>query len=227
LEAIDQLTNLYLRMDQLPYAEEILEKGLRLDAENIRLLHHSARLNYKKKAYPLVVEALERTMAIGDSTSYYQMLAGVSYLHLDSIENAFFHLNDLIENGEETEHTHHYLGLCYREMENLEKSIYHLEKAVALGLSPKMEIYHADLGTMEAENGQYRSAINHFQKAYDYSGDPEHLFHLARNCDIYYKDKSIALRHYNKYLKTKDTKYRKYTEDRIMELKENLHFQKQ
>ncbi|MCB0642077.1 MAG: tetratricopeptide repeat protein [Phaeodactylibacter sp.] len=227
LETIDQLTSLYLKLEQLPFAEEILKKGLRLDQQSIRLLQHEARLRYKQKDYEAVVNALERTMVQGDTTAYYQMLAGVSYLHLDSIEQAFFHLQSLIDKGEETEHTHHYLGLCYQRKGDLEAAKRHLGKAIELGLSPKIEQYHADLGGLEEETKDYKSAIYHFEKAYDYGKDPDNLFQLARNCNLYYRDKSIALRYYRKYLESGAGKYRSYTEERIAQLKEAIHFQGQ
>lgn len=227
LEAIDQLTNLYLKLEQLSYAEEILQKGLRLDRQNIRLRQHEARLRYKQKDYPAVVGALESIMALGDTTAYYQMLAGVSYLHLDSVEQALFHLQSLVDRGEESEHTHHYLGLCYQSKGALEAGKKHFEKAIELGISPKIDQYHADLGSLEEETGQYKSAIHHFEKAYEYSQNPEYLFYLARNCDLYFRDKSIAMRHYKKYLQSNHSKYRNYTEERIDQLKEVLHFQGQ
>ncbi|MEM6698021.1 MAG: hypothetical protein AAF599_06475, partial [Bacteroidota bacterium] len=71
----------------------------------------------------------------------------------------------------------------------------------------------------------YKAAIQHYEKAYEYSAAAETLFFLARNHDLYYKDKKMAMRYYQKYWNTGDLKYRKYTKERIERLKEVIHFQ--
>jgi hypothetical protein len=50
-------------------------------------------------------------------------------------------------------------------------------------------------------------------------------FFLARASDHYFKDKSIALRHYQDYRGTCHKEFQAYTEQRIGQLKEIIHFQ--
>lgn len=226
LEVIDQLSSIYLALDQLDYAESILDKGLSLDGKNIKLLYNNARLSQKRKNHPAVIHNIELAMAQGDTSNYYQMMLGVAYIQSDSLNQGIFHLEEIIKRKKDNEHTHHYLGIAYREKKDLEKCIYHLEKAIEKGLSVKMAIYHADLGSVYVEQTNHRKAIEHYEKAYGYGGEKEHLFHLAHNSDLYYKDKKIALRHYRKYLASKDQKFRDYATKRIGQLKEILHFQK-
>ncbi len=225
METIDQLSSLYIAADQTDYAEQVLRKGLNMDPDNIRLLQNKARLFNKKRDYPTVIQSIEKTMAQGDTSEYYQMMAAVAYLQLDSLTPAIGHLEAIVKRLEDTEHTHHYLGLAYRKKGNIAKSIEHFEQALQRGISGKVHIYHADLGAIHEEKGDYRRAIVHYQKAREYEPKAEYLFFLARNHDLAYKDKRIALKQYEQYLATKDEKYRKYAEDRIQQLKETIHFQ--
>ena len=225
IEVIDQLITIYLALGELDYAEELLTKGLRLDARNIKLLHNKARLNQKRKNHEAVIEAVEAAMQQGDTTNYYQMMLGVAYLRVDSIDKAILNLEAIVKREKDTEHTHHYLGLAYREKKNIDKSIEHLEMAIELAKSPKLDTYHSDLATVLESDYQYKSAAKHFDKAFEYSGKEAYLFHLARNYDLYYKDKKIALKYYKKYLASNHQDYKDYTKQRIEQLKEIVHFQ--
>ena len=165
-------------------------------------------------------------MMQGDTSNYYQMMLGSAYLQIDSLDAAIFHLEEIVKRKKDTQYTHHYLGLAYRDKEELDKSIEHFKKAIELGISPKMSIYYADLAAVYYEEDRYKEAYNHYQKAHEFSGEAVFLFQTARNADLYYKDKNIALRYYQKYLNTSDKKFRQYTVDRIKQLKEIIHQQK-
>jgi len=225
IEVIDQLSNIYLKTDNLEYAEEMIRKGLNTDPNNIKMLQNKARFHKKKSEHEGVVEAVNKTMMLGDTSDYYQMIVGVAYLYLDSLEQATFHLKELVRREKDTEHTHHYLGVAYHKMDSLERSIEHFELAIKKGISEKIDLYYADLGSIYEEQKDYKSAIQYYEKAYEHSTEAELLFFLARNHDFYYKDKKMAMRYYQKYYDSGDLKYRKYTEDRMERLKEVIHFQ--
>lgn len=224
IEIIDQLSSLYLASEQLEYAETILQKGLNIDPNNIRLLQNKSRLFNKRRDYPTVVNAIEKTMALGDTSEYYQMMIGVAYLHLDSLDKAIVNLEHIIQRKEDTEHTHHYLGLAYRQKGDFAKSIAHYEQAIAKGISPKVDAYYADLGAIAETQGDFRTAIAHYQKALEYNPKNEYVFFIARSNDLAFKDKRMALRYYEQYLASKDEEFKEYTEKRIVQLKEIMHF---
>ena len=225
LEVIDMMCSIYLALGAFEAVEPLLKEGLNLDGKNIKLLQTQARLRQKLKDHEGVVESIEKTMVQGDTSDYYQMMIGVAYLKTDSVDKAIEHLTAIVLRGEASEHTHHYLGLAYLENEELDSSVVHLEKAAELGISKKMAIYHADLAKVKQIQYQYKDAINHYEEAYAYSEKPEHLFQLARNCDLYYKDKRIANKYYQKYLATGNEKFKQYTLDRMKQLREIIHFQ--
>lgn len=225
IETINQLSDIYLKTDNLEYAEEMIQKGSNTDPNNIKILQNKARLHKRKSEHAGVIEAVNKTMMLGDTTDYYQMIVGVAYLYLDSLDQATFHLNELVKREKDTEHTHHYLGIAFQKMDSLERSIEHFETAIEKGISERIEVYYSDLGSIYETQKDYKSAIQHYEKAYEYSSSAEMLFFLARNHDLYYKDKKMAMRYYQKYWDSGDLKYRKYTEDRIGKLKEVIHFQ--
>ena len=224
-EVITRLSTIYLAMDELGFAAEMIEKGLQLDARNIPLLQAKARLHHKQKAHELVAATIESIMVQGDTSEYYQMMLGVAYLHLDSLELSLAHLQAIVDREEDTEHTHHYLGLVHRKLGNPERSQAHFEQAIDKGISPKTGTYFNDLGNLAEQQGDLRTAIDHYRSAISYGAPVETHFFLARASDQYFKDKSIALRHYQDYLGTGHKEFQAYTEQRIGQLKEIIHFQ--
>lgn len=224
IETIDQLSDLYLALNDLESAELVLQRGLNIDPNNLALLYNRARLEQKRKNHEQVAGAIQKAMASGDTSDYYQMMLGVAYIYLDSMDLAIEHLEAIVNRGQDSEYTHHYLGLAYRTKEAHEKSIEHFETAIKLGVSDKMSDFQADLASVLVEENDYRGAIAHYREALKHDPNAAHIFHLARTCDQYYKDKKIALKYYEQYLNTQNQKFRDYTEQRVKQLKEFIHF---
>ena len=224
IETIDQLADLYLALNDLESADLMVKRGRSIDPNNLGLLYNQARLEQKRKNHEAVAGSIRRAMELGDTSDYYQMMLGVAYLYLDSMDQAIKNLQAIVERGADSEYTHHYLGLAYRAKDEHEKSVEHLEQAIKLGISEKMADFQADLASVLVEENDYRSAIDHYREAMKYEPSPEHIFHLARACDQYYKDKKVALKYYEQYLNTSNQKFREYAEQRIKQLKEFIHF---
>jgi tetratricopeptide (TPR) repeat protein len=225
VEAMIQLSSIYLALDQYDYAEEMTRKVGSVDPRNIKNLQNRARLFQKQKDYEGVVRNVQKAMESGDTSAYYQMLLGVAYVELDSLDQAVETLQALSERKEDNEYTHHYLAIAYRDKGVIDTSLLHFEKAIELGTSPKMHVFHDDLARVYTGENQHRKALTHYEKAYEYEKDPAYLFHMGRSADLYYKDKNIALRYYKRYVTSGHQKYKTYTLDRIKQLKEVLHFQ--
>lgn len=79
-----------------------------------------------------------------------------------------------------------------------------MKKSISLNL----KIYYSELAESFEQLGNYGEAIRALRFGYNYSKDDIFLYKLARNYDIYYKDKTTALLHYQKYLESKDTNKR-------------------
>ncbi|MEM6376849.1 MAG: hypothetical protein AAF705_01475 [Bacteroidota bacterium] len=225
LEVIDQLVDIYIALDDVPSAEQLLRKGLNHDQENIKLLRNQARIHQKKQEHTGVVNTVNKIMSKGDTADYYQTILGVAYIKLDSVDQGIFHLEKIVDRDKADDRIFHYLGLAYFQKEVYDTSQLYLELAIEAGVSSKMDAYHGDLAILLDKQKLYRPAIKHYKKALEYKRTPEYVFQLGHLSDNYYKDKKIALKLYKEYLATKDKKYRNFTTSRIEQLKEYLHFQ--
>jgi len=223
LVVIDELANLYFQMEAFDYAISFTEKGLALAPDNFRLLYTDARVRNKVDSFRLVVNTLEHALSLGDTVPYYQTMLGVSYIHLDSLDKAAFHLHQIVNKKKASEHTHHYLSVIYDKKKEPEQSKHHLEQAIKKAISPKASLYYSELAAIHEKQKNHKKAIKLYDEAFEHSGKDVYLFHKARNTDFFYKDKKMALRIYKKYLATGHEKYREYSERRISELKALIH----
>lgn len=223
IATIVDLANAYLDLGALDYAQSIIEKGMQEDSANINVLYTNARIKNAKDDFPAVIRSIERAMELGDSSNYYAMMISVAFLRTDQAEESIFHLKKIIEREKDSEHTHHYLALAYELQGDSDLAKIHYEKAIEKGISDKVPRYHEDLAKLYEKSNQHRKAYENYKAAYEYNAEDVLLFNIAFNADQYFKDKNIAMRFYEKYLKTKHQEYREYSQKRVLQLKEIVH----
>jgi tetratricopeptide (TPR) repeat protein len=126
---------------------------------------------------------------------------------------------------QESEKLHYYLATAFEKKKNIEGALDHYEKAVKFGISGDLDLYHRNAARIANNEKQYKKAIEHYTDAYKYGKDPVLLYYLATISDIYFKDKSIAINYYKKYIKSghSHTEYLEYAKSRTRYLKEKKH----
>ncbi len=223
---INDLAVIYMDGKQLEIADSLLERAFEMDSTNIKVALLKSRLHYLNKEYDEVCDVLKMTSRITDLDNYYNKMLGFSYLQIDSLDEAIFHLTKSLVNESSPEHAHYYLGLAHYKLEEEEDAKYHFEKAIDAGISDNIGLYHYQLALIYQENKDLKLAMKHFEQAYYFNKKANMLYHYARCADEYYKDKQVALRWYTKYLdkKPKNITYSSYSKERINYLKEQLHF---
>ncbi len=227
IESTVALAELLSKLEDNVQAAGLVQQGLSQDSSNIRLWQLQARLSYKVKDYEGVIRAMKYPLSAGDSSLYYLQLLGISHFHLSNFEEAIRWLGHLQLEGVETEVLFYYLGLSYRNAGDTGRGIEYLEKATKQSVSENLSHYYTQLAVTYEEKGDYSNAIRSFQLAHKASGDKTLLYHLARNYDMHYKDKQVALNYYQKYLSETDSanaKYQEYARYRASQLKEHIHF---
>jgi len=153
---------------------------------------------------------------------------GYSFLQIDSLDQAILFLERSLVDEKNPENALYYLATAYEKKEDMKMAVYYFERTIEAGVSKNQAIYHKNLGRLFDEENQLKKAIKQYEAAYRYSEDPLMLFYLARASDVYYKDKRIAMRYYDRYSKSdsKNAEYIKYAIDRRKYLKEQNHLSK-
>lgn len=223
MATIADLAAAYLDLKALDYAQQIIDKGMQKDSSNIRILQINARIQNAVDDYPGVIRTISRAMELGDSTNYFAMMISVAYLKTDQLDDCIYHLNRVVARERDSEYTHRYLAMAYELKDDFDKASKHYQIAIEKGISQQVPQYHEDLAKLFEKNNKFYKAYENYKAANDYEPKATLLFHIAHNADRYFKDKSIAKRYYEKYLKSKDQKYKDYASERLDQLKEIIH----
>lgn len=219
------LVELSMENGQFEMVDSLLDVGLAMDSMNISLNYLMARSKYKQKQYDSVVLVFHKLQGHIDLTSYYNKMLGYAYLQIDSVDLAISKLQLALVDEDDSEKLHYYLATAYEKKGNMEGALDHYEKAVKSAISPDLDLYHRSVGRLANKEKDYKKAINAYRDAYKYGDDPVVLYYLAAASDHYYKDKSIAISYYQKYIKSNHShqEYKDYAKKRVRYLKEIEH----
>lgn len=219
------LAELALSNDQPEMADSLINECLALDSMNIAMNYLLARSKYKQKEYGEVINVFNRIRGQVDHNSYYNKMQGYAYLQIDSVDLAITKFQLALVDEDDSEKLHYYLATAYEKKNNIEGALEHYDKAVKCAISPDLDLYHRNVGRLANKEKKYQKAIKAYQDAYKYSEDPVILYYLAAASDNYYKDKSIAINYYKKYIKSahQHAEYKDYARKRVRYLKEVNH----
>ncbi len=213
LEAIAELARLYLdegKKDQL--AAGLLDLGLKLDPNSVRLLQLDSRLNYRIAAFDGVIRNIEKTMALGDTTAYYQRLLGTAYYQMDSLDKSVRTFERLLKIGEDTEPVHAglatalLLGMKSLPPDSIGKAFRlngpaqtHFRLAIERGTSAQIPDYLIGQADAMTKDGLPMDLIaKHYRQVYEKYQRPKALYRLGQLYET--KDPDLAAIYYRELL---------------------------
>jgi tetratricopeptide (TPR) repeat protein len=223
---ISPLCEYFLASDSPDAAAALSLKVLKRDPSNIAMSLIHARSLYAQKMYEEAIPYFLKGNSADALQPFHKKLLGFSYMQIDSLDKAIHVLENLLEQDNK-EYVYYYLATAYEKKQDWETSRFYFDKAIEKGISKNIPIYHSHLGDLASKKNNISRTIHHYTKAFEFSSDPKHLFYIARACDEYYKDKKIALRHYEKFLKydtkkSSESKLVEYADARSKQIKEYL-----
>jgi tetratricopeptide (TPR) repeat protein len=159
-------------------------------------------------------------MAKGDTIPAYARLLGISYFQLERYDKVLPLMKYLLDRDMKADWIYYYIGSSYQQLQQPDSAITYINKAIEAGISENISNYYTQLASSYEDKKDYKSAIKYYKAAYESSKADILLYHLARNYDVYYKDKSQAIAYYKRYLNSDDTIKiaKEYTKYRLDEL---------
>ena len=219
IEAYVLLGDLLIENDQYKIADSVLSHALKVNpSANLTLLLARAQLGEKK--FTEVIKTTETLLTEGDTLTIHARLMGISYFQLHQYDKVIPFMNFLLKRGLRAEWVYYYIGVSHQHLNNPDSAIIFLNKAIEEGISDNITQYYVQLATSYENINDYKSAIKYYKAAYEASKKDILLYHLGRNYDVYYKDKSTAISYFKRYLDSDDTikVAREYTRSRLNEL---------
>lgn len=221
------LVELYLKMNNLGGADPLVRKCLELHPEEEKFVSQAINIAYRLRDYQDVVEKCKLYYSIADSSLTVQKMEGIASFQLNEFQKTIDLLSAVIEVDQDSEVLHYFLGLANQELGNMEEAALYLQKAIELGITENIGKYYTRLAIVQEELGNLKKSIQLYKAAYQETNDKILLYHLARNYDTFYKDKTTAIKYYKLYLEELDSsniEYLEYAKSRIHELKVEKHF---
>jgi len=224
-QSLYQLANFYKLIKDKDSTRLFIEKGLSILPNNSKFLKLKITDLYKQKHYN---QALTYTLHL-DSLVYNDIFTkqriGLCYWKLKDFKKGEKYLKLATKIDPNDKSTYYYLGLLYKEITDYEKAKKQFNIAINLE-RPDIDNEHYYLGVIAQEEKKPKNAIIHFKKSFKNNRQNYlALFELAVMTDLYYKDKSIALKYYKEYLnffKNVNATKSEYIKKRVKEITENL-----
>jgi tetratricopeptide (TPR) repeat protein len=214
------LANTLMVMEQYKRVDSIVQAAMILEPSFKPLILLNARSAFEQRQYGTVVGTLNRLLENTDTTALTARLLGISYFHLGEYEKLISCMQFLLTNKYDFEWVYYYTGVAFRELGDAKGSVSWLKLAVEKSISENTSVYYAQLGQSYEGVGDHSAAIKAYRAAYEFSKDGILLYHLARNYDVYYKDKTTAVAYYQRYLESDDTirLAREYAKKRMQDM---------
>jgi tetratricopeptide (TPR) repeat protein len=223
LECYALLGNIVLDFEDYHSLDSLVDKGLAIDSLQTALLLLKAKSQMGQQHYKDALTTIGQLLVKNYTLPAYARLLGISYFQLDEYAKVVKCMNYLLESNLKSDWVYYYLGVSYRELHDLPRSLENMNKAIEEGITDNIGTYYSQLARTFEEAKDYKNAIHYYHAAYEKSKSKILLYHLARNYDVYYKDKATAIVYYKQYLASDDTIKiaRQYSRHRLDRLKFN------
>jgi len=236
------LSKIYFDQEKYKDALKIIKRSILLHTIDLPLNKLAAEIYFKMKRYKSATVQYYNVIILGDSSSVVYQKLGLS------LYSSVATRDSLSENEKEEKLleavaalekslakdkflnplTLTYLGFCFKVLKEYGQSIMYLEEALNAMIPEYIDKVYSTLGASYELTENYYDAIIAYSKSLENSNEsPNSVFRLATLYDRYYADKTVALAHYEKYLRLngdENNEFSKYAEDSIERLKGYIHF---
>ncbi len=220
LKSIYELSKFYKQLKFKDSTTLFIDKGLRLNPKSINFNQLKAKEAYSNKDYQTVLIHLEKLEDLNFKTIFTYKLYGLTYMKLEDYEKAKKYFQKALKKNYNDSSLLYNMGVVQKLLGDLKRAEFSFMHSI---MSQKQDIdkQYYEIGLINLEQNKFQKAIVNFEKSFKNNSNNHYsLFQLALACDDFYKDKSIALKHFENYIKRFDAKDKKMTTYVIKRLRE-------
>jgi len=219
------LANFFKTIRDADSSRLFMDKALRINRNDTKILPLKINDLYRQKQYKKALDLSMHLDSISKNNLFAKQRIGLCNWKLKDYEKAKKYLKQALNLDREEKSTYYYLGLLSMDLKEYKMAKFHFNMAIIME-RPDIDNEHFNLGLIAQIEKKPKDAITHFKKAFNNNRkNYKALFEWAVMTDLYYKDKSIALKHYEDYIdrfpKT-NKENTTYVTKRIREIKEAL-----
>ncbi len=226
LKSIYQLAKFYREVDVKDSTTLFIDKGLEINPKSINFNQLKAKDAYFNKDYKVALIHLEKLDTILNYKTFFTYaLFGLTYLKLEDYTQAETYLLKAKEIDSRDDEVLYNLGLVYANLKEYKKAQLNFKMSI-YWQKPLLDRHYYQLGMLQLEQQKPKKALEQFEKGLtSNSRNSNLLFQIALTSDSYYKDKKIAMKQYERYLRrfeSLDKEEAAYAERRIKEIRTAL-----
>jgi tetratricopeptide (TPR) repeat protein len=229
LITVTGFAKLLMNFRQYDDADSLLNSALALDPSNRFSLLTKAKLAFDSENWEDVLGWLEPLMK-DDPPLLAMRYTGISLYQLGRYEEAIDILRTLSNTANELDYTHYYMGLSMEKLGQIDMATIQYGQALNKAISGNLGTYYERFGLMQQAGDNHKEAIESFRMAKKFSARNILNFHLANSYDVYYQDSKAALEMFELYIAQEnslESPEKTYAENRVAQLKKDLHFEGQ
>ncbi len=226
-----ELSQLYFSQQKLISALRIIDDGLKVYPSSPAMWTKRGDINLKMKNYSESVLEYQQSISLGDSSEINFRNLGISYYWIGKYDSSITSLARAVKIMEKDPSAYFYLGTSYKGLKQYDKAVENFLEAVRLQRNDFLAETLIQIGATYYDQKDYSEALKFYQDALrEKPNKKEIVFYLAAVYDHFYRDKTVAINYYKKFLASAETKtdtnLLKYAKSRIDVLIEENHFSK-
>jgi len=225
LKSIYELSKFYKQLKFNDSTAIFIDKGLKINPKSINFNQLKANEAYSHKDYQTVLIYLKKLEDLNFKTIFTYKLYGLTYIKLEDYDNAEKYFNKGLKKNYRDASLHYNLGVLKKIQGDLKAAEMNFMISI-MNLKPDVDKQYYELGLIHLEQKKPQKAIDDFKKSYQNNSNNHYaLFQLAMVCDDFYKDKTIALKHFENYMKrfdARDKEMTAYATKRLREMKKEF-----
>ncbi len=229
IKAIYRLAKLYRIKKNKDSTLFFLKKGLRIKPNYIPLNQLQVKNAFANRDYKTVINTVKHLDSLNNSTSFYKNLLGISYYQTNEYIKAKNVLTKLFQKKQVQDNTFYYLGLIHQKLKEYDIAKMYFNLSI-YSKRPKIDKEYYQIAMIYKAQNKLKKAILFLKKSLkENSYSPDTLYELGFLSENYYKDKTIALEYYNKYIshfESLNPKRTKYVLQQTSKIKTDLFMNK-
>ncbi|AUC86388.1 hypothetical protein CW731_14355 [Polaribacter sp. ALD11] len=201
IKAISKLALSFFKLREKDSTYLFIDKGLALVPSHISLNRIKVNQLYRENKYEETIPILLKLDSIEKMDAYNNTMLGKVYYNLEDYQNAEIRFKKVVEIDSEDFKTFTYLGHIAMKQKNYKSAMFNYYRATIIGQEKRDEEYYG-LGTAYSEMKTPKMALKFYEKAFEENARNYNAkFQVAKITDDLYKDKKMAYKHYNSYIK--------------------------
>lgn len=225
LKSIYELSKFYEQLKFKDSTTIFIDKGLRINPKSINFNQLKAKEAYGNKDYQTTLIYLKILEELQFKTIFTYKLFGLTYMKLEDYDNAEKYFKKALKKNYSDASLHYNMGILKKLQGDLKAAEMNFMISI-MNLKPDVYKQYYEIGLINLEQNKLQKSVANFKKSYENNSNNYYaLFQLALASDDFYKDKTIALKHFENYIKrfdSKDKDMTAYATKRLREMKKEF-----